>query len=63
MLKAIIIIAFLGWLLWFAYINFDEAFGPVEQTATVICADDVGFCADGTAVAREGPNCQFTSCQ
>lgn len=64
MLKALIIIVFLVWILWLFYVKFDEAFGPVAVApATVVCADDTGFCPDGTARRRSGPQCQFPPCQ
>jgi hypothetical protein len=62
MLKFIIVVVFLVWILWMFYVRFDEAFGPVRPSAAVSCADDVGFCADGSAVERDGPNCTFAAC-
>jgi rhodanese-related sulfurtransferase len=32
----------------------------VEET--VFCAEDAKICSDGTAVSREGPNCEFPAC-
>ena len=63
MLKFFIIALFLGWFLWFAYKNFDDAFGTdTASPAAVVCSSDVGFCPDGSTVERSGPNCTFEPC-
>jgi len=62
MLKFIIVVVFLVWILWLFYVRFDEAFGPAEETVSVMCTDDVMFCADGSMVERSGPNCTFAAC-
>jgi len=44
---------------YYAYINFDEAFGTREPVA---CTEEVKICPDGSTVARSGPQCQFAVC-
>lgn len=45
---------------YFAYINFDEAFGPANTSTA--CSADARVCPDGTAVGRSGPDCTFPAC-
>ena len=33
-----------------------------EKTPVVICPADAKICPDGSAVGREGPNCEFAPC-
>lgn len=65
LLKFLIVVVFLGWFIWFAYTNFDEAFGPddTSSAAAIVCSQDVGFCPDGSMVERTGPNCTFAPCE
>ncbi len=63
MLKFLIVVIFLGWILWFITSSFDEAFAPEPQAAAVVCSDDVGFCPDGRTVERSGVNCSFAACE
>ena len=63
MLKFFVVVIFLGWFIWFAYTNFDEAFSRKDGAAAVICADDIGFCTDGSVSSERGDNCWFGECQ
>lgn len=44
---------------YYAYSNFDEAFGPPEEVA---CTAEAKLCPDGTSVGRTGPDCAFAAC-
>ena len=62
MLKFIIAAVFLGWILWFMYINFDDAFGRNGDPGKNACSLEAKLCSDGTVVVRTGPNCEFSAC-
>lgn len=34
----------------------------VEDTGPVACTEEAKICADGSAVGRTGPNCEFAAC-
>lgn len=50
---------------YFAYIQFDKAFGEPgapQGDEPVACTMDAKQCPDGSYVGRVGPNCEFAPC-
>jgi hypothetical protein len=40
----------------------DPAPSPPPEGGPVACTMDAKMCPDGSAVGREGPNCEFAAC-
>lgn len=65
MLKITIIIVAAAVFGYYAYTQFDAAFGEDRAKATqepTACTADAKICPDGSAVGRIGPNCEFAAC-
>ncbi len=61
MLKFLIIVVAGGVFAYYAYTNFDDAFGE-DRDKAIACTMDAKVCPDGSAVGRTGPNCEFEKC-
>ena len=61
MLKLLIIIIAAVIFGYYAYIQFDNAFGH-PPGADRACTQEAKLCPDGSAVSRTGPNCEFAAC-
>ena len=46
---------------YYAYFNFDLAFGDQREELRA-CTMEAKLCPDGSAVGRTGPNCEFAAC-
>lgn len=57
MLKFLIIVIAAILFTWFAYQNFNDAFG--DDPEPVACTMEARQCPDGSWVGRSGPNCEF----
>jgi len=63
MLKIIVIVIAAVTFGYFAYVQFDEAFGEnVAEPEFTACTMEAKICPDGSGVGRTGPNCEFAPC-
>jgi hypothetical protein len=61
MFKLIVILAAALVFGYYAYMQFDAAFGE-REAPPVACTMEAKICPDGSAVGRTGPNCEFAAC-